>query len=313
MLQGSLRMVLAALVVAGCDVHLPPPVPTPYPPEHIPTVVALTGQAAFATALALTPSPAPSPAPAEVTVAAIPAQPVVAAASPTPSPEAGFDQYAHIHFISPGPMSKVVSPIQVQVLLVSGQSELVKVELLGEDGRVLARQVERVSQNPLGVYRSWKIPFEIRAAAEKGWLQISSDDESGYLQTLNTVPLLLLSIGANEINPPGNMVYERVALDLPREGERDSDGVLEVIGRIWPMNTQPVFVEVILPGGRIAGTRVLEPAGIDAQAFTTTVPYKLPSDNGASGLVAARLSFRQMDPILDIPLYIYSREVELGP
>jgi hypothetical protein len=236
----------------------------------------------------------------------------LAAATQTPTPEPGFDRFAEVRFLSPGPMSKVVSPLHVQMLIVAGESGIIQLELLGEDGRVLARQVERVNRNTLGVYRSWKIPFEIRAAAEQAWLQVRSEDAHGQVQALNSLRLLLLSVGENQTNPVGNVIYERVVLLSPLEGEVDSDGILEVRGRMWPVNDEPVFLDLVLPDGRIAGTRVLELDGIEPQSFDTTIPYKTAPAPGSTSSAVARLVIRQMDAVLQIPLYVYSRTVELG-
>jgi len=277
--------------------------PTPFPPDYLPTVVALTGQAAFATSSALTPTLAPTASlpPTETAI------PPTALPTLTPTPEPGFTEFARIHFISPGPMSRIISPLQLQMLIVSGDSGIVKFDLLGEDGRVLYTKLERISNETGDVYINYKIPFEIRAVSELGWLQVSSKDARGRMEILNTLQVLLLSTGVNEINIPGNIIYERCMLEMPKRDETVSGGVVTVKGRMWPFNDQPVFASLILEDGTTAGARVLAFNGLEPQLFETTIPYKI------GGPTGALLTFRQDDPTLNIPVYVFTQEIQLNP
>jgi len=241
--------------------------------------------------------------------------PSAALQTDTPTPEPGFSDFAQIRFLSPGSMSKVVSPLQLQMIVISGGSEIVQIELLGEDGRSLDNYVQHVNSYPLGVYRKLKIPFEIKigAAAELGWLQVSTKDKEGRMQALNSVRVLLLSEGATEINPPGNIEYERVALETPKEKVEVAGGSLEVKGRMWPVNDQPIFLDLILPNRKVIDTRVLEFNGLEPQSFETTIPYHISLPEGVTQPVQVLLTIHQEDPELKIPLYVFTREVELKP
>ncbi len=284
--------------------------PTPIPPEYLPTAIALTGQAIFATASALAPAILPTETllPTETPV------PVTALPSATSTFAAGFTDFAEIHFLAPGPMSSLVSPINLSAILVSGESELVQVDLLGEDGRILQRVLERVERNYAGNYRSFKLDFEIRAVSEKGYIRISSKDERGRIQALNTMPVLLYSIGANQINPLGNMIYERITFESLKDGDEIHGGVLNLKGRYWPYNNQPVFIGLTLPEGKEISTRVLNFKGIETESFETTLPYKVTEPT------LARLSIHQdnleldlSDPDLKKYVYVYTMEVMLYP
>jgi hypothetical protein len=284
-------------------------VPTPFPPDHISTVVALTGQAAFTTASALAPTPTQTPIPTETP---IPTTPLPTA---TATFEPGFTEFAQIRFISPGPMSSLISPIDLQALLVSGESEIVRIDLLGEDGRVLQRGLERVRRNPSGgVYRNFDLSFEIRAVSEKGYIRISSEDDRGRIQALNTMPVLLYSIGTNEITPVGNMMYERVMYEGLKDGDEVHGGVVNLKGRFWPFNNQPVFLELLQPNGKPISSRVLDFEGIDTQSFETTLPYKVTEPT------LVRLSIHQdnldlaiSDPDLKKYIYVHTMELMLYP
>jgi len=282
--------------------------PTPFPPNHISTVVALTGQAAFATASALAPLPTETPQPTETSIPTTPLPTV------TPTFEPGFTDFAQIRFISPGPMSSLTSPINLQVLLISGESQIARIDLLGEDGRILQRDVERVRRNPSGgVYRSIDLSFEIRAVSEKGFIRISSKDDHGRIQALNTMPVLLYSIGDNQITPIGNMMYERVMYEGLKDGDEVFGGVVNLKGRFWPVNTQPVFLELLLADGTPISSRVLDFKGIDTEAFETTLPYKVTEPTLVRLVIHQENLDIASDPELKNYIYVHTMELMLYP
>ena len=298
-------ILLASLLglLTACAAPTASPIPTAYPPEYLPTVIAMTAEAANVlgteVALALTPTVLPSRTP----------RPTL---SPTPQPT--FTQTtipghepAAIQILAPGPMSKVVSPITLRMNIVVGESEKVQIDLYGEDGRLLTRNVKRgVPPSGKGVPQQIKVPFEIRVAAEVGRLTVSTTDEAGRLQSLNSVRLLLLSSGVNEINPPGNS-SEPVGVFIPLEEDLVSGGVLNLRGDIWPFNLNPVILELVDPDGRSMGLRILNMDHLNPQLFETTLPYKI------SEPTSARLTIRQDDDRIDGLFYVYSQEVLLNP
>jgi hypothetical protein len=295
---------LASLLglLAGCAAPAASPIPTAYPPEYLPTVIALTAEAANAlgteVALALTPVVPPTNTP----------RPTL-----SPTPRATFTQTtipghdpAAIQIFAPGPMSKVVSPITLRMNIVAGASEKVQIDLYGEDGRLLTRNLKQVPTSGRGVPQQIRVPFEIRAAAEVGRLTISTTDDAGRMQSLNSVRVLLLSSGVNEINPPGNP-SEPVGVFSPLEDEPVTDGVLNLRGDIWPFNLNPVILELVAPDGKSMGLRILNMDQLHPQLFETTIPYKV------SEPTLARLTIRQDDDRIDGLFYVYSQEVLLNP
>src|SRR6185295_14299680 len=184
-------LLLASLLglLAGCAAPTESPIPTAYPPDYLPTVIALTAESAnhlgTEVALVLTPTVPPTDTP----------EPTL---SPTPRPTftqttiPGHDPAA-IQIFAPGPMSKVVSPINLRMNIIAGESEKVEIALYGEDGRLLARNLKRVPISGKGVLQQIKVPFEIPAAAEVGRITISTLDKAGRIQFLNSVHVLLLS------------------------------------------------------------------------------------------------------------------------
>ena len=289
-------------LLAGCAAPPASLIPTAYPPDYLPTVIALTAESAnqlgTQVAFALTPTVPPTDIPSPTL-------------SPTPQPT--FTQttipgheLAAIQISAPGPMSKVVSPINLRMNIIAGESEKVQIDLYGEDGRLLTRNLKRVQISGKGVLQQIKVPFEIRTTAEVGRLTVSTLDKAGRIQSLNSVHVLLLSSGTNEINPPGNP-SEPVGVVSPSLEEPVSGGVLTVRGDVWPFNLNPVILELIDPANKSIGLRILTLDNLDPQLMNTTIPYKV------SEPTLARLTIRQDDDRIDGLFYVYSQEVLLNP
>lgn len=296
-------------LLTACS-QLTGPTPAPIPTDSLPTVVALTGQAIFATSAAMTQQVVPTVT-TPPTETPVPPTPLPSA---TPTFAAGFTELAQIHFLSPGPMSSLISPIKLQTMLSAGDSGKVLFDLLGEDGRLLQRALRSVPPFPRGAYRSMDVPFEIRAVSEAGYIRISTKDKAGRIAALNTMPVLLYSVGSNQVNPVGNMEYERVMLEGLKEEDEVSGGTLVLKGRFWPFNEQPVVVELIPESKIPIASRILRFSGIETQSFETTLPYSVKEPT------RVRLTFRQDNPLLTVMdpelinfIYVYSMELILNP
>ena len=297
--------VIASLLglLAGCASPAGSSIPTPYPPEYLPTVVALTarsmGDSATATYVASLPTEIPTTNTPEPRLTFTPGP----THTPTSIPRHSL---AVIQFLAPGPMSKVVSPITLRLNIKIGESERMQVDLYGEDGRLLSRTVKKVPTSNQGILQSVKIPFEIRATAEVGRITITTLDNDDRIQALNSVRVLLLSSGGNEINPVGNP-SEPVGVITPLADESVSGGVLNVRGDVWPFSLQPVILELISPEGKSIGLRILAVENANPQSFETTIPYKV------SEPTLARLTIRQDDDRMPGLFYVYSQVVLLNP
>lgn len=277
-------------------------IPSPYPPEILPTIIAWTAEAAGVseteTVVGLTPTREPTNTP-------LPTR------TPTPRPTftattiPGHDPAA-IQIQAPGPMSKLISPINLRMNIIAGESEKVQVDLYGEDARLLSRIVKTVRTSNDGVLQNIKIPFEIRAAAEVGRITVSTLDKAGRIQALNSVRILMLSSGGNEINPSGNP-SEPVGVFSPLAEESISGGVVNVKGDIWPFNLQPVILELVGPDRKSIGLRILTVEHISPQLFETTIPYEVNEPT------LARLTIYQDDDRINGLFYVYSQEVLLNP
>jgi len=303
-------ILLASLLglLAGCAAPTQSPIPTPYPPEYLPTVIMLTADAAnisgTETTIASTATGVPTET-LELTSPALSLQTpeLLLTETPTPIP---WHQSGAVQFTSPGPMSKLVSPIQLIAKVVAGESEKVQIDLYGEDGRLLSRDLRLLGRTTKGALLSLKISFETRAAAELGRITISTLDKSGRIQALNSVRVLLLSSGVNEINPPGDP-SEPVKVFSPVVEDSVFGGVLNVKGDIWPFSIQPIVLELIAPDGKSVGLRVLTVDDINPQLFDVNIPYKVTEPT------SARLIIRQSDDRMPGRFYGYSQIVLLNP
>ena len=243
-----------------------------------------------------------SPAP----IKANPTLPVLPTASSIPHPDS---TNLLLRIAAPGPMSKVVSPIDFVVYIAPDDTGLTRIQLLGEDGRELFSKAFRTYSNigsPTRVVE--QINFEIHGAAELGRLQVSTVDQYGRMQAFNSVRVLLLSAGENELTPPYPQL-ERVLLRAPKPDDEISGGFLSVEGQIQPVNDQPVVLELYDTDGNAIGSRILTLRHADGtyQLFSTIIPYKI----GKKTLV--RLMIHQSDDRIDGLAYLFSLNLLIDP
>jgi len=313
-------LLLASLagLLAGCTIQGGSSVPTPYPADYLPTVIYLTAQSihatsAIQTAAAVTPSLTPT-----FTPSPIPPTPTQTATS-TPPP--GMSLSA-IQINSPGPMSKIVSPLQIYASVAAVKNAKVYIALYGEDGSLLDDQLINLAVPSGGEFVSAKFPFEIRATAEIGVVQVTTRDSTGVLMALNTVRVLLLSSGVSQINPPGNNIYERIALEKPVVHSTASGGVLTVKGVYSPFNSEPLILELVDVNGKsLNASRVLTVTDSDSQTINTTIPYKADSPTPAylvihqqDDVLKDAVLFSNQYPVPWLgPAYVYTQLITLDP
>ena len=299
----KLALILIFIFLTSCNRMGETP-PTVMPDGYLPTAVALTA-ASLASPVpvlptqtetltpTITPTPTQTPSPAP-TITLTPTQGPIA---PLPA----------IRIIAPGPLSKVISPISLRGYIQPGANNRYQIELLGEDGRLLFREV-RLHQVYLteGVYTNVKIPFETRAAAELGRLQISTLDEFGRPLEIHSVHLLLLSIGEDDINI-GDGEYARANFFYPTPEQEIYGSTLLLTGEFQPFNENPVTFELLSEDSKTLGLRVINmEAGVRAP-FETTIPYDIDETT------PARLIIRQSDKDFFGTVYLHSQIVILNP
>jgi hypothetical protein len=184
---------------------------------------------------------------------------------------------ARIQIYRLGELSKVISPLDVSARLTCGDGKVVRIELYGEDGRLLARDVRNYKVPWDAARIGMPLDFEISAAAELGRLVISAEDSFGRLIEVNSMNLILLSQGITELNPSSGLA-QRIIIQDPPEQTLIQGGKLIISGRARPETAQPLRVMLVGEDGRILGQRL---AGVtvlisgDYGTFMAEVPYSV--------------------------------------
>jgi hypothetical protein len=210
-----------------------------------------------------------------------------------------------------GELSPVISPIKLVTRLTSQVGKTMRVELYGEDGRLLARYLRTFQRIPWEAARvDVDLAFEIDGAGEIGRVVVSVEDVFGRLMDVNSVNLLLLSHGATQPNP-ATALWQRLIIEEPSPMEMVQGGVLIITGRALPNNPdQPLRVTLVGEDGHTLGQRLakvnVETPG-DYGVYVAEVPYTV------TALTPARLViFEEGEPISDIA-HLSSIEVLLAP
>ena len=313
---------LLSLFLAGCST-IGEPLVTAYPTDYIPTAIALTVAANIPTAtvsaspqpsgtatarptITVTPTPTHSPTASRTpTVTATPTQ--TATPTPTTVPDIPL---AAIELRSPGSLSRVTSPIPVRAVLNPGFSGRMSVELFGEDGRLLTRQIILRDPNPTQVIGLVvDLEFGIPGEAELGQLVISSADEFGRTKALTSVELILLASGTADLNPITDN-RSRFVIKEPKQDDLIQGGTLIVTGLARPVHDLPLMAELVTETGQIVGFRLVNvPSGHpeDHRPFIVQINYNV------TEATRARLIIRESGQRIQGTIHLVSQEVLLSP
>jgi len=184
----------------------------------------------------------------------------------------------------PGLYSKVASPIKIEALISPGEDGYVHVELTGEDGRVITRQVLdfRGFLNR-HFFIAPEIPFEIKTASEIARLAVWVEDRFERPIYLCSVDLVLMQLGKNEILPQA-ITQEPYLVRSPRAGAVISGGVLQVNGLARLVNDRPLVFDLMDEQSQMVGSARLElsqPYGdLSHIPFQVYIPYTVEEPQG---------------------------------
>ena len=226
----------------------------------------------------------------------------------TSVPQPSADSSA-IQLLSPGPLSKIVSPVAVRGYAVPGHDYKGSLDLYGEDGRILASQLLQLYTPYKWAIFYYELSFHPGSVGELGRLSLSTKDEYGRVNAVNSVHLLLLSLGQSIVTPPGNL-QERCVVEKPVAGQRLSGGVLSISGKMWPFNNLPLTVDLVSRDGQVIGTSLvpLTSAQEDGYVpFRVDIAYRIPNS------LWVLLVVRQFDDRISGIMYLYSQEIFLNP
>jgi hypothetical protein len=285
--------VLVISMLSSCSGLAETPIPTPYPTEYIPTVIAMTLEAQgielpsndqptenvvspTMPAPTLEPTATQTPSPEAIELTATPSSTTIPTEPAQNSlPPANIPQSIN-QIISPGSGSKIVSPFILRASVKPGSDSVVRIELLGEDGQLLMREVRRYQS----LQNEWvslgsEVTYGINVVAEAGRLQISIEDKHGRLQSVSSVDLILQSMGNQDLNQPVDQL-EDIVLESPKTNRLIQDGTMRVAGLARPRSGQPLMIEILSSDGRIVGTRqvsVIPQPDSSYGTFAIDVPY----------------------------------------
>lgn len=313
---------------AGLEDDAIPPVSTLIPPEFVPTMIALTLEAGFSPTPLPSDTPLPTQTPRFATRTPFPTRTFTPTATPTltptptdtptitptptltptptetPIPEIGL---APIRISRPGPLSRVLSPIALRANVALPPSGVFRVELIGEDGRLLARKV--LTYPGISVNLNTELEFGIPTAAETARLQIRTEDAYGRPLALGSVEIVLLSQGTAEITPAGQQ-YQRIAILEPRPQSAVQGGTLFIWGKAMPNRENALLIELITREGKVVGQRLagLTPLPGEAyQHFEAQVPYTV------SEATVVRVVITERDSRIPGATHITTMEILLNP
>ena len=298
------------LFLAACQALIVSPAPaadvTPAPEEtQTPKVTEVT---VFPDPTA-TSAPTASPTATTRPVTATPVNTPTRAPSSTPTAAPAVPP-ADIEIDAPGALSKVVSPIPVRAMLEPGEKGRVTVELLGEDGRVISRQIVILNPN-LGrkVGMVLELPFEISSEVEFSRLVISTQDEFGRTTALASKDLVLLASGQPDFNVVVDLLAP-VAIQEPQNNAIIQGDSVVVSGLARPAVTTDYVVELIAQNGKVISQRIFNVSATDPSThvpFIIEVPFTLEDPTWVLLLIRER-----GDRIPGIT-YLTSMEVLLSP
>lgn len=215
-----------------------------------------------------------------------------------------------LNLVRPGLMSKVLSPIQMEMYVTTGGDGTLQIELIGEDNRIISRQVLSTGNPGRHIWLIPEVPFEIDAAAETARLQVSTQDEYGRLESVSSVDVILLSVGRNEINPPA-ITEEPYLIWSPEPEGIVSGGLLIIEALARPVNDSPLIIELITESGGILSVKQVNipaPSGeLSHTPFTVEIPYKVNEET------PVRMILRQEGSRIAGNVALVSQEITLLP
>lgn len=321
-----LPVLLLFTLASACGDYQSPFLPTPLAEDYLPTAIALTVEAGVTplppaetppppdtegmetgeTPVQGDPTATPSPTLRPTLPEATPA-PVTPAITPTPTPD--FPEDA-IEIYNPGELSKIISPFHLYAYMRPRAGRLARIELFGEDGRLLVRQIKEYEfDSGAWANLSLDIDFEISATAEMGRLVISVEDEYGRLVAVNSVDLVLLSLGTADLNP-SDSVLERILIQDPRPKALIQGQQVQVSGLARREDGTQLIGQLIDEEGKVIGLRVFGVSRTEQDpygTFSAEIPYEV------DDLTAVRLVvFESGEPVSPVR-YLSSVEILLSP
>jgi hypothetical protein len=191
--------------------------------------------------------------------------------------------------VSPGADSAVLSPISFEVLFAPPQQKPIRVELVGENGDILARKVVIIKTDSNAQLAELKTPiyFEIDNAETEAQLIVSYEDDYGRLKALDSVPVTLLSAGEQTLLPSESATHITIA---PLEiGTIHTGGIL-ISGVSHTPAGRALNIQLISRAGRVLAFGEVYPTFdvSDLGSFSITLEYEIEDPEWALIAVSER-------------------------
>lgn len=265
------------LLAAGCSALPGIRLPTLIPEEQIPTVIELTAQALIDQGL-VTPPPTSTIDPDAITATPTITETPTITSTPkdSPTPTLNFvpgtpepdkvpnpPPQAEIQIISPGRLSRILSPLKLHLYLVPPRNDreeemVYQISLYDENGKLINQEtITRTPEERVNPHLILDLDFRISGQAESARLEISSVDPYGRATTMETTDIILLAEGDEEIKTILNLDADMIILQ-PVPSTLIQGDILVVRGftRIAPSGE--LLVECINRDGGLIGSGQIE-------------------------------------------------------
>ena len=233
--------------------------------------------------------------------------------TPQPTPTTAHKYPSPMIMIeSPGPLSKLITPILLQGSFNPGEDGMLYVELFGTEGSLVGRQVLNFRNMVYTkAYVTDSILFDIEAAGAFARLVVSTHDKFERTSAVASVDLILLQMGSNILTPP-SILEEPYVIQSPKPDEVIKGGVARVYGVFKPVNNSPLLFQLTGPSGETLGYANFLFAPMTADqgyaTFVVDISYSVSSDT------AARLSiYQNSDNRIPGVVWLTSEKVTLSP
>jgi hypothetical protein len=200
----------------------------------------------------------------------------------------------------------------MEIYATVGENGKIAIELIGEDGRVIAQELKTFGRDEAGknVWLIPEMPFQIDAAAETARLQVVTNDQYGRTQGVGSVDLVLLGVGRNEIYPP-SIIQEPYLIRRPRPEAEVTGGLLVIQALANPVNDSPLFIELVNEENALIAIQQVEVAmptyPLSHTPFTVEIPYEV------DGPTPVRLIIRQEGSRIPGNVALISQLITLQP
>jgi hypothetical protein len=175
----------------------------------------------------------------------------------------------------------VSSPLYLEANLRSIPSGSYHVEIWleplqpGGEARLLYREVKKIIRNPVDwIYLEQPIEFELSRVSEFGQLRISIFDQYSRPVSVNSVDLILLSMGPSDLTPTGDL-SEQIVIRDPTPNHLIQGGTVIVSGLVKP-SEDVMQAQLVTHDGTVVGYSqvFLTPASDGSYVpYSFEVPY----------------------------------------